>query len=217
MKNIAILILLIGISFNLSAQNNSERGSVSGKVIDAVTKQPVDYATISIFKQGAASPFNGASTDQNGNFKIDNIQPGDYSLTVDFLGYKQLKVAHVIVNGLTKNVSLGQVLLSPIQNQLKEVSITAHAPTVENKIDKLVYNPANDLTAQGGVALDVLQKVPMVSVDINGNVELMGNSNIQFLINGKPSTIFGSSITDALQAIPASQIKNIEVITTPGA
>ena len=217
MKNILLLVLLTGLSFSLAAQNNSERGSVSGKVIDAVTKQPVDYATISIFKQGATSPFNGASAEPDGNFKIDNVLPGDYVLTVDFLGYKQQKIAHVIVNNITKNVSLGVILLSPIQNQLKEVSITAHAPTVENKIDKLVYNPANDLTAQGGVALDVLQKVPMVSVDINGKVELMGNSNVQFLINGKPSTIFGSSITDALQAIPASQIKNIEVITNPGA
>jgi len=217
MKNIIILILLIGISFSLSAQNNSDRGSISGRVIDAVTKQPVDYATISILKQGATSPFNGGSADPKGNFKIENIPAGDYVLTADFLGYKQQKIAHVIVNNITKNVSLGDVLLSPVQSQLKEVTITAHAPTVENKIDKLVYNPANDLTAQGGVALDVLQKVPMVSVDINGNVELMGNTNIQFLINGKPSTIFGSSITDALQAIPASQIKNIEVITNPGA
>ena len=88
---------------------------------------------------------------------------------------------------------------------------------MENHLDKIVYNAANDLTSQSGVALDVLKKVPSVSVDIDGNVELEGNPNIRFLINGKPSTIFGASLADALQSIPASQIKSIEVIASPGA
>ncbi|WP_295674749.1 TonB-dependent receptor [uncultured Mucilaginibacter sp.] len=217
MKIYLILFLLFALSFNLKAQNNNTNGKITGKVTDAVTKQPVDFATISVFKQGSASPFNGGSTDPKGNFKIDNVAPGDYMLTVDFIGYKQYKIAHVVVLSTNKNLAIGEILLTPLQTQLKEVSVTATGPTVANKIDKLVYSPANDLTSQGGVALDVLQKVPMVSVDINGNVELMGNANIQFLINGKPSTIFGASITDALQAIPASQIKSIEVITNPGA
>jgi ferric enterobactin receptor len=224
MKSIWILFFLMIAALGVNAQNGGPhigpydaKNKITGKVIDAANKQPVDYATVSIYKQDSTSPFNGASTDPNGNFSIDGIPAGDYKITVDFLGYTRQTIAHVIVGNTIKNVSLGNILLAPLQNQLKEVSVTAHAATVENKIDKLVYNPANDLTAQGGVALDVLQKVPMVTVDINGNVELMGNSNIQFLINGKPSTIFGSSITDALQAIPANQIKNIEVITNPGA
>ena len=224
MKNIFLLLILSTFSLSLKAQAggpyirpNDDKGKISANVTDSVTKQPVDYATVSIYKQGSASPFNGAITDPRGKFTIDGISPGDYTVTIDFLGYKRHTIAHVIISNSNKNVMLGAILLSPLRNQLKEVNITGSVPTVENKIDKLVYNPANDLTAQGGVALDVLQKVPMVSVDINGNVELMGNSNIQFLINGKPSTIFGASITDALQAIPASQIKNIEVITNPGA
>jgi ferric enterobactin receptor len=193
------------------------KGKLTGKVTDSVTKAPVSYATISIFKQGSASPFNGVVTDDNGAFAISNLAEGDYRVVVDFIGYRKKNIAHVIISKNASNVSLGNILLARVQNTLQEVAITAKAATVENKIDKLVYNPANDLTSQGGVALDVLQKVPMVTVDINGNVELMGNTNVQFLINGKPSTIFGSSITDALQAIPASQIKNIEVITNPGA
>jgi len=202
-----------------NAQNgaSNDKGKISGKVTDAVTKAVVDYATVGIYKQGNASPFNGASTDPKGNFKIDNISPGEYTIKVDFLGYKQLTIEHLIISNTVKSLALGNITLSPVQSQLKGVVISASAPTVENKIDKLVYNPANDLTAQGGVALDVLKKVPMVTVDIDGNVELMGNANIRFLINGKPSSIFGASLTDALQAIPASQIKNIEVITSPGA
>jgi len=193
------------------------KGQLSGKVIDSVTRTPVSYATVSIFKQGSTSPFNGVVTGDDGGFVVNNIALGDYRIVVDFIGYKKKTLAHVIIAKNSPNVSLGTILLASMQNQLKTVEIVGKAATVENKIDKIVYNPATDLTTQGGVALDVMQKVPMVSVDINGNVELMGNSNVEFLINGKPSTIFGSSITDALQAIPASQIKSIEVITSPGA
>ncbi|HVS93505.1 MAG TPA: TonB-dependent receptor [Mucilaginibacter sp.] len=196
---------------------DAAKGKLSGKIIDSVTKAPVSYATVSIYKQGSPSPFNGAVTTDDGSFVLNNLAQGNYRIVVDFIGYRKKTIDNIAITKNAPNVSLGNILLAPSANQLKGVAITAHAATVENKIDKMVYNPANDLTTQGGVALDVMQKVPMVSVDINGNVELMGNSNVEFLINGKPSTIFGSSITDALQAIPASQIKSIEVITNPGA
>ena len=219
MTKILFFLAFITVSINLYAQpgNAANDGKVTGRVIDEVSKVAVDYATVSIYKQGNASPFNGASTDPKGNFVIDNIPQGEYTITVDFLGYTKKTIEHVVISNTVKTVSLGTITLAPTQHQLKDVVITATAATVENKIDKLVYNPANDLTSQGGVALDVLKKVPMISVDIDGNVELMGNANIRFLINGKPSSIFGASLTDALQSIPASQIKSIEVITSPGA
>lgn len=217
MRNIWILFLLMMTTLELRAQNNIIKGKISGKVIDASSKLPVDFATISLFKPGSTSPFNGTSTDPKGNFTIDNIPMGEYTLAVDFLGYKRQTIENLLISPANKNIVVANILLESVQHQLKDVVITASAPTVENKIDKMVYNPSNDLTAQGGVALDVLKKVPMITVDINGNVELMGNANIRFLINGKPSSIFGASLADALQAIPASQIKNVEVITSPGA
>ncbi len=214
MRYIFFSLFILIVPFYTTAQNNS-KGEITGKVIDAGDKTPVDYATVSIFKQGATTAFNGASTDEKGNFVIDHVPPGDYKLNIDFIGYQRKTIDHLVVsNG---SISLGTIVLTSSQKQLATVNIQAKAPTVENKIDKMVYNPANDLTAQGGVALDVLKKVPQVSVDIDGNVELQGNSNIRFLINGKPSSVFGASLTDALQAIPASQIKSIEVITSPGA
>jgi len=100
---------------------------------------------------------------------------------------------------------------------LEGVTIVAKKAVVENKIDKIVYNVANDLTSQNGAAIDVLKKVPQVTVDADGNVELQGNPNVRFLINGKPSSIFGNSLADALASIPASQIKSIEAVTSPGA
>lgn len=211
----AIAFLLISISLAPFAKAQSSKGKITGKVIDATTNTPVDYATISVYKPGATSPFNGISSDTKGDFTVNNVQDGIYKVTLEFLGYQRITIDNVIVKG--GKATLGIVKLSPSQTTLKGVSVTASAPVVENKIDKMVYNAANDLTAQGGVAIDVLKKVPQISVDIDGNVELQGSSAIRFLINGKPSSIFGSSLADALQSIPASQIKSIEVITSPGA
>jgi len=217
MKNIYILVFLLISFIAVKAQQGTAPGKITGKVIDAVTKLPVDYATVSIFKQGNPSPFNGSVSDSKGNFTIDHIPNGEYTITVEFIGYKSTSAEHVIINNTVHTLALANLLLTPVQTELSSVTIVGKTPTIENKIDKLVYNTANDLTSQGGVALDILKKVPQVTVDIDGNVELQGNASIRFLINGKPSSIFGASLADALESIPASQIKSIEVITSPGA
>lgn len=100
---------------------------------------------------------------------------------------------------------------------IQEVIISGKKSTVENRVDKIVYNVASDITSQSGAAIDILRKVPQVTVDADGNVELQGNPNVRFLINGKPSSIFGNNLADALASIPASQIKSIEAVTSPGA
>ena len=214
---IIIIITTLFCMLIATAQTNTNKGKITGKVIDATTRLPVDFATITVFKIGVTNPINGISADQNGNFTINNIPEGEYKVTADFIGYKTYVIDKVTINSKVTTVSLGTILLNTSQIQLDEVTIVKNAPIIQNKIDKLVYNAANDLTGQGGVVIDILKKVPMVSVDIDGNVELQGNSNIRFLINGKPSSIFGASLNDALQSIPASQIKSIEVITSPGA
>ncbi|AZA56367.1 outer membrane beta-barrel protein [Chryseobacterium shandongense] len=100
---------------------------------------------------------------------------------------------------------------------IQEVIISGKKSTLENRVDKIVYNVASDITSQSGAAIDILRKVPQVTVDADGNVELQGNPNVRFLINGKPSSIFGNNLADALASIPASQIKSIEAVTSPGA
>ncbi|MEX8546100.1 MAG: TonB-dependent receptor [Mucilaginibacter sp.] len=218
MKYILLFATVFILSFSARAQNAAGgKGRISGKITDATTKAPVDYATVTIFKQGTTTVVNGATSDPKGNFVIDNLPFGEYQVTVDFIGYTRFSLEHVVLGSTKTSVVLNNIAIASATKQLKGVEIVGRASTVENRIDKMVYNPGNDLTAQGGVATDVLKKVPMVTVDIDGNVELQGNANVRFLINGKPSSIFGASLADALQSIPASQIKSIEVITSPGA
>nr|WP_315200288.1 outer membrane beta-barrel protein [uncultured Flavobacterium sp.] len=212
-----IIFIAFFLSFASFAQSTANKGKITGKVIDSETKVPIEMAIVSIYKAGETKAFNGLSTDRNGIFSINNLPNGDYRVTVDFISYKVIVLNSVSIKPTETVVNLGNISLVPSSNQLDEVRVIAKTGTIQNKIDKLVYSPANDLTSQGGVATDVLKNVPMVSVDIDGKIELQGNSSIRFLINGKPSSMFGASITDALQTIPADQIKSIEVITSPGA
>ena len=211
------LFQILAVSSSAQITKTTGKGKISGIVTDAITKQPVDYATITVYNQGSKSPVNGATSDPKGSFTINGLPEGDFQVTVDFIGYQRFIIDHVIISSSKQSVQLAAIKIKPSQNQLDVVTVTGQASRIENKIDKLIYNAANDLTTQGGLATDVLKKVPMVTVDIDGNVQLQGSSNVRFLINGKPSSIFGASLADALQSIPASQIKSVEVITSPGA
>ncbi len=192
-------------------------GKISGIIVDSLTNQPLEYATITLLSQHDHKLVNGSKTDEKGQFKIINIEEGAYLMEVNFIGYRQKEIQPVIIDKDHANVSLGNIKISAKQTGLKTVTVTAQKELIENKIDKMVYNADQDISSQGGVAADILKKVPQVSVDVNGNVELQGNANIRFLVNGKPSALFGSNITDVLQSIPASLIQRIEVITSPGA
>src|SRR5579859_7260628 len=221
MKQVYLVLLLSVVAFGvLQAQqpaSSAAQGRISGKVIDSASRTPIEYASITVFTPNGTRPVNGASTNNKGAFTIEGLAPGNYTVTIDFIGYQSHSGTPVTISDKALSVSIGEVQLAKKGEALASVTVTAPRGLVENKIDKMIYNAEKDITSQGGVATDILKKVPMVSVDVDGNVELQGNSNILFLINGKPSSIFGNNITDALQSIPAGQIKSIEVITSPGA
>jgi outer membrane receptor protein involved in Fe transport len=217
---IRFFFLFLTLQFLVSAVSGAQQGangSVTGKVFDKTTKQPLEYATIVVINKQTGKIVTGNVADVKGVFRVSNIPAGVYIIEIDFIGYEKSSVEGVKIGEAGSSVSLGSVFLSPSTHSLEGVIVTADKPVVESKIDKIVYNASSDITSQGGLAIDVLKKVPQVSVDIDGNVELQGNSNIRFLINGKPSSVFGNSISDALASIPASQIKSIEAITNPGA
>ncbi len=223
MKRIILLIIIIICSvISVKAQFGVGGGStivgrISGTVIDSVTQKPVDYATITLFRSTGKSPVSGILADEKGNFKLDNIHPGKYRIEVSFLGYATKVINPVETTPSKPDKSLGNVIVRSSAKALNEVTVASSTPLIENRIDKIVYNAEKDLTAAGGNASDVLQKVPLVTVDINGNVAIRGDQNVKVLINGRPSGITSTSLSDALKSIPADQIKSIEVITSPSA
>ncbi|WP_394772599.1 carboxypeptidase regulatory-like domain-containing protein, partial [Mucilaginibacter sp.] len=225
MKKIYLLILLLpllAVTANskdislLVKKTNDIAPAITGTIIDSVSGKPVDYATVAVFDQGTGKIVSGSMADAGGKFTVDNLVAGTYKLKITFIGYADKTVSNLqITEG--GSLKLGKVLLSPSATALKEVQVTARKALIEEKIDRTVYNAENDLTARGGDATDVMKRVPMVSVDMDGNVSVRGSSNIKVLINGKPSAMMSASVSDALKQIPADLIKSVEVITSPSA
>jgi len=223
MKRFYILIALFCFALSAKAQfgvggsGPTTTGRISGTVIDSITKKPMDYTTVGLYRSGGKSPITGVVTDEKGNFKLDNIKPGSYKLVISFIGYPSKTIDPVTTTASKPDNKMGNVLLAPGAHALAQVNVVGQAPLIENKIDKIVYNAEKDLTAAGGNATDVLQKVPLVAVDINGNVSVRGDANVRVLINGKPSGATSANLSDVLKTIPADQIKSIEVVTSPSA
>jgi ferric enterobactin receptor len=214
---IAPFVFLLAGAYGQVRVSGKTSGKILGKVIDSATNLPLEYATIALYASGKTKPFTGTTSDSTGDFTLAKIPHGKYNIVIDFIGFRTISLDNIIVDQGHEVIDLHRIFFVKKSTVLQSVVVTAPGKLVENKIDKLVYNAEKDITSQTGVATDILKKVPLISVDVDGNVELEGSTDVRFLINGKPSTIFGSNITDVLQSIPANQIKSIEVITNPGA
>ncbi len=216
MKKQLFLFLLVIYSAAIFAQT-TPNNKIVGKVVSSDSKSPLEYSTISIFLPDEKKPFTGCTSDKSGNFLLKEIPTGVYTILIENIGYKPVSVKGVSVNESTGTINLKTISLSILNTEMSGVTVISRSKLIDNKIDKLVFNAEKDITSQSGDATDLLKKIPQVSVDVDGKVELAGNSEVRFLINGKPSAAFGSNVADVLQSIPASQIKSIEVITSPGA
>jgi len=190
-------------------------GRITAVIVDSATKAPVDYATISLVRIKDNKSVNGGVTDAKGKVTLQNISPDKYKLVVGFMGYKSKSVL-LTTTPEKPDLNAGTISISGTQSNLKEVAIVGKTPLVENKIDKLVYNAEQDVSNPGGNASDVMRKVPMLTVDIDGTPSLRGSA-VRVLINGKPSGTMAGSVADALKMIPAEEIKSVEVITSPSA
>ncbi|PTQ99231.1 outer membrane receptor protein involved in Fe transport [Mucilaginibacter yixingensis] len=220
MKRLFLLILIFCSFLTAKAQlggGPSITGKISGTVVDSLSKKPLDYATVSIFRTRGKAPITGVLTDEKGGFKLNNIAPGNYKIVISYIGYPSKTIDPVTTTLSKPDHNMGSVILAPSAKTLSQVNIVGQQSVIETKIDKIVYNVEKDLTAVGGNASDVLRKVPLVAVDINGNVSLRGDQNVKVLINGKPSGAMSNNLADVLKSFPADQIKNIEVITAPSA
>ena len=185
---------------------------LSGKIIEASTKEALEYATV-VLKDVKTQKITGGISNQKGNFNI-KVPTGTYDISVEFISFTTV---HFKNRTLTKNTNLGTISLVDAGQMLDEVTIIPEKSTVDIRLDKKIYNVGKDMTVKGGTASDVLDNVPSVDVDAEGTVSLRGSENVRILIDGKPSALVGLSGTDALRQLPSDAIERVEVITSPSA
>ena len=213
LKVLICLITLSGLIFGQSSTNNI-KGSIKGRVFDQTSKQPIEFSNIVLFAQKDSTQISGTVTDKNGIFALNNIDYGKYYLFVRFMGYKRKVFNNILISRTKPKHNLGNIYLNPTEITLQNVVVEGQKSPITYEIDKKVIDVSKMNTAMSGTAADVLENVPSVSVDIDGNVSLRGSTNFQVLIDGHPSVM---DPQDALQQIPASSIKTIELITNPSA
>ena len=257
-------------------------GSIEGRVVDAATGQPVEFATLVLKRLASAAPggiptpagtptpganrpdsarrammlarlterlgraptdeeierarqrfagrrggpagapaeetqVDGAVTEVDGGFRFAEVPLGRYAIEASFIGYDAERIGEIEVTGRRPDVTLERIDLAPSAATLETAVVVGEAELIENRVDKVVYNASQDVVNQGGDGADVLRRVPLLSVDLEGNVSLRGSDQVQILINGRPSSMFAGSVGEALQAMPAEEIEKVEVVTSPGA
>lgn len=193
-------------------------GKITGKVVDKQSGEPISYAQVSIHKVKDSALVNGGVTNDNGNFTISKIPNGTYLVRIAFMGYQTYyHPTSITLSETANNINLGKIKLKPSTEMLDAVEVTSERTMVEYKLDKRVINVDKNIVTGGGSATDVLENVPSVALDSDGNVTLRGSSNVKVLINGRPYELLGSDLATLLEQIPATTVENVEVITNPSA
>lgn len=208
-----LLFLCITVLFcNLIFSQNNNL-TISGIINDSESKTALEYATISILDSKSKNLINGVVSDSNGFFNIA-VSRGTYDIKVEYISFETKILENIRVE---KSIDLGTVNLSINENILDEIEVIGEKTEIEIKLDKTVYNIGKDLTLKGSSVSDVLDNLPSLEVDIDGNVSLRGNQSVRILINGKPSGLVGISSNDALKQFPSESVEKVEVITSPSA
>jgi len=215
MKNLkaAISLLLLTLSFFTYAQERpqAKKIKITGKIIEKATSLPLGYATVTLTNSERPDIVTGGMTDEQGNFNVE-ANAGTYDVKFEFISFKVIEMKQ---QNFAEDKNFGTVSLEAEAEMLDAVEIRAERSTVDIKLDKKVYNVGSDMIVKGGTVSDVLDNVPSVSVDVEGNVSLRGNENVRILIDGRPSG--GINIADVLKLLPADAIDKVEVITNPSA
>lgn len=210
------MALILMFALCAKAQNTQHSYTITGVVADSVTHEGEPYATLTIARaDSAAKPVKQALTDIKGRFSISSNGTGSYLLMVRSMGRKPMQRAYT-VDATTRTIDLGTLLLQDGGNQLETVEVVAYKPLVKADVDKIAYSVEDDPEANTNTVIEMLKKVPMVTVDGQDNIRVNGNSSFKIYVNGKPNNMMTKNPKEVLKSMPASSIKKIEVITNPG-
>ena len=216
MKKLILFLNIFFTSIYLFSQSNNYNQTkefiISGVISSLESEELLEYATITLLDPNDNNVITGGITDNLGRFSIP-AQSGKYNILIEFISFKNLNLNNVDLN---KDLNLGKIKLELDYESLGEVEIIAEETSVEIRLDKKIYTVGKDLTVRGGTGTDVLDNIPSVSTDIDGNILLRGNDAARILINGKPSRLVGIN-SSFIKELPADAIEKVEVITSPSA
>lgn len=214
-RTIQITLLLLSLSFNLFAQTGG-KAKITGVLKDAKTQETIPFATAVLIDKTTAKNVKIAQTDVNGAFTMADLPTGTFTFKISFVGYQTMVRDNVAITAATGTLNFGDIKMNTAKgNVLSEVTVTGQKQGMQMGIDKKIFSVDQSVISEGGSASDLLQNVPSVSTDMDGNVSLRGSSGVRVLIDGKPSLIAGGNVAQILQSIPASSIESVEVITNP--
>jgi len=229
MKTIRLL-LLVGLMIQVCALdsfsqnrpqgqrgNGQPSGAVNGTVIDEATKEAIPSATVALWSSRDSSLVTGTITQPDGTFMLSNVRPGKYYVQLSFVGYVTETIADIELGRESMKRDLGRVALKADTQMMDEVEVAAEREFIEVGIDRTVYNTKDQMVTAGGSASDVLENIPSVEVDIDGNISLRGSQNVAILINGRPSPMTGEALIAYLQGLPSEVLERVEVIPNPSA
>lgn len=208
-------LLIFSVSIFPTSLLAQSTGSVTGRVTELSSSNSMEFVNIVLMKPGNDNIIKREVTDAKGNYKITGITDGSYYIIASFIGYQNLKTEIINIDASHRKIVKDLKLDGGTKN-LDEVSVVSTKPLYSNSIDRKVYDVSQDILAKSGSASEVLSNVPLVQVDIDGNISLR-NSTAMILINGKVSPLMGANAAAALQQLPANSIEKIEVITNPSA
>ena len=216
-------ILIFANTLTLNAQHKEEysslkkgTGLVVGKVIETGEERALQFASVSVYKTSDQSIITGGITDENGRFKIE-VPYGEYYILIDFMGFAKKQTKEFEINKANPIAKLYKIEIDPNTDIISEIEVTSEKELFENKIDSKTFNVSKDLTMQSKSALEALEQIPSISVDLDGNITLRGNKNIRILINDRPIIVNAENQASLLEQIQANNIESIDVITNPSA
>jgi len=186
---------------------------ITGYVVDGGSNTALDFVNIAVTKEGETAPTAGTVTDEQGKFDLE-VKDGSYTISLSFMGYKEVK-KQARIQG--KDIHLGKIILTEDAQQLQELEVVAQGSTMRFELDKKIFSVDQSIASAGGSITDVLENIPSIDVDQEGNIALRNSDAVEIWINGKPAGLTAENRAQVLQQMPADAIKEIEVITNPSA
>ena len=212
----AKLLSILFFTFLVHISYAQEEGTLSGRVFDQATDQPLPYATVAVQTKDSATMIAGGIAGEDGSFALLGVPKGDYQVSVSFTGYQTVTMP-VLMGKLNTNFDLGKIALEPTTQQLDEVLVTGDRNVVASGLDKKIFSTEGNISQTGGSVLDAMKNLPGIAVDQEGKVLLRGSDKVAVLIDGKQSSLTGFGNQKGLANIPVANIERIEIINNPSA